>query len=135
MRFDGINFHLFEAGSATPTFGPVRKLLVDGQGTLWILLQNTKLLRYRDGTFDLVRGEAENGITALGEGAGNAVLLSSLAMGVLVYKDGSFVNVSKALPPGQNPYQTAADFSWSTSIAPHRLIRAHRCRDFARGNH
>lgn len=122
MRFDGINFHLFEAGSATPTFGPVRKLLVDGQGTLWILLQNTKLLRYRDGTFDLVRGEAENGITALGEGAGNAVLLSSLAMGVLVYKDGSFVNVSKALPPGQNPYQTAADFSWSTSIAPHRLI-------------
>jgi ligand-binding sensor domain-containing protein/signal transduction histidine kinase len=122
MRFDGINFHIFEAGSATPTFGPVRKLLVDGQGTLWILLQNTKLLRYRDGTFNLVRGEAENGITALGEGAGNAVLLSSLAMGVLVYKDGSFVNVSKALAPGQNAYQTAADFSWSTSIAPHRVI-------------
>ncbi len=122
IRFDGINFRTFEAGSATPTFGPVRKLLVDGQGTLWILLQNTKLLRYRDGTFNLVRGEAENGITALGEGAGNAVLLSSLAMGVLVYKDGSFVNASAALAPGQNAYQTAADFSWSTSIAPHRLI-------------
>jgi ligand-binding sensor domain-containing protein/signal transduction histidine kinase len=122
IRFDGINFHIFEAGSATPTFGPVRKLLVDGQGALWILLQNTKLLRYRDGTFNLVRGEAENGITALGEGAGNAILLSSLAMGVLVYKDGSFGNTSKALAPGQNAYQTAADFSWSTSIAPHRLI-------------
>jgi ligand-binding sensor domain-containing protein/signal transduction histidine kinase len=123
MRFDGINFHIFEAGSATPTFGPVRKLLVDGQGTLWILLQNTKLLRYRDGTFNLVRGEAENGITALGEGAGNVVLLSSLAMGVLAYKDGSFVHASgEALPPGQNAYQTAGDFSWSTSIAPHRLI-------------
>jgi ligand-binding sensor domain-containing protein len=122
IRFDGINFHMFEAGSATPTFGPVRKLLVDEQGTLWILLQNTKLLRYRDGTFNLVRGEAENGITALGEGAGNAVLLSSLAMGVLMYKDGSFVHASKALAPGQNAYQTAADFSWSTSIAPHRLI-------------
>jgi ligand-binding sensor domain-containing protein/signal transduction histidine kinase len=122
IRFDGINFHTFEAGSTTPTFGPVRKLLVDGQGTLWILLQNTKLLRYRDGTFTLVRGEAENGITALGEGAGNAVLLSSLAMGVLVYKDGSFVNLSEAPAPGQDAYQTAADFSWSTSIAPHRLI-------------
>jgi ligand-binding sensor domain-containing protein/signal transduction histidine kinase len=122
IRFDGINFHSFEAGSPTPTFGPVRKLLVDGQGTLWILLQNTKLLRYRDGTFNLVRGEAENGITALGKGAGNAVLLSSLAMGVLVYKDGSLANTSEPLAPGQNAYQTAADFSWSTSIAPHRLI-------------
>lgn len=122
IRFDGINFHTFEAGPATPTFGPVRKLLVDGQGTLWILLQNTKLLRYRDGTFNLVRGEAENGITALGEGTGNTVLLSSLAMGVLAYKDGNFVNASEALAPGQKANQTAADFSWSTSIAPHRLM-------------
>jgi ligand-binding sensor domain-containing protein/signal transduction histidine kinase len=122
IRFDGINFHTVEAGPATPTFGPVRKLLVDGQGTLWILLQNTKLLRYRDGTFNLVRGEAENGITALGEGEGNAVLLSSLAVGVLAYKDGSFVNASEALAPGQYANQTAADLSWSTSIAPHRLI-------------
>ncbi len=122
IRFDGINFHTFDAKSATPAIGPVRKLLVDRQGTLWILLQNTKLLRYRGGTFDLVRGEAENGITALAEGAGNAVLLSSLAMGVLVYKDGSFVHASETLAPGQDAYQTATDFSWSTSIAPHRLI-------------
>jgi ligand-binding sensor domain-containing protein/signal transduction histidine kinase len=122
IRFDGINFHTFDAKSTTPAIGPVRKLLVDRQGTLWILLQNTKLLRYHGGTFDLVRGEAENGITALGEGAGNAVLLSSLAMGVLVYKDGSFVHASETLAPGQDAYQTAADFSWSTSIAPHRLI-------------
>ncbi len=122
IRFDGINFHTFEAGSATPTVGPVRKLLVDGQGTLWILLQNTKFLRYRDGTFNLVRGEAENGITALGKGAENEVLLSSLALGVLMYKDGSFVNASESLVSGQNANQTSADFSWSTSIAPHRLM-------------
>ena len=123
IRFDGINFQTFEAGSAASTIGPVRKLLVDGNGTLWILLQNTKLLRYRDGTFNLVQGEAENGITALGQGAENAVLLSSLAMGVLAYKDGSFVHASgKALAQRQNAYQTAADFSWSTSIAPHRVI-------------
>jgi ligand-binding sensor domain-containing protein/signal transduction histidine kinase len=121
IRFDGINFHTFDAKSATPAIGPVRKLLLDGQGTLWILLQNTKLLRYRDGTFNLVRGEAENGITALGQGAGNGVLLSSLAMGVLVYKDGDFVNASETLAPGQNANPAAADFSWSTGIAPHRL--------------
>ncbi len=124
VRFDGINFRTFEVGSATPTLGPVRKLLVDGQGTLWILLQNTKLLHYRDGTFNLVRGEAENGITALGEGAGNAVLLSSLAMGVLVYKDGGFVSASESLAPGRNANQTSAAFSWSTSIAPHRLTES-----------
>jgi ligand-binding sensor domain-containing protein/signal transduction histidine kinase len=122
IRFDGINFHTFEARSAASAIGPVRTLLLDEQGNLWILLQNTKLLRYRDGTFNLVRGEAENGITALGEGAGKTVLLSSLAMGVLVYKDGNFVNAPESLASVQNANQTSPDFSWSTGIALHRLM-------------
>ncbi len=122
IRFDGINFHSFEAKPATSAIGPVRKLLVDRQGTLWILLQNTKLLRYRDGTLSLVQGQAENGITALGEGAGHAILLSSLAVGVLVYKDGSFAAASESLPSGQDQNRAPADFTWSTSIAPHRLM-------------
>ncbi len=125
IRFDGINFLTIEARPATPTLGPVRKLLVDRQGTLWILLQNTKLLSYTGGTLDPVRGKAENGMTAMAEGAGNTILLSSLAMGVLVYKDGSFVNASES-PPGKSSNQTSADFNWSTgwstSIAPHRLM-------------
>src|SRR5580704_908985 len=60
IRFDGLSFRFFP--QATPTsfqIGPIRELLVDGQGNLWILLQNTKILRYHDGEFELGRDEAE----------------------------------------------------------------------------
>src|SRR6266566_8500996 len=78
VRFDGLNFRQFEqANPSLFPIGPVQKLLADAQGNLWILLQSTKLLRYHQGTFDLSRGEAENGITAVGRGTGGAVLLSS----------------------------------------------------------
>jgi ligand-binding sensor domain-containing protein/signal transduction histidine kinase len=123
IRFDGINFRTFEQASpASFAIGPVRKLLVDAQGDLWILLQNTKLLRYRDGTFDLVRGEAENGITALGRGTETAILLSSLAMGVLVYKDGHFSNASESLASAQSRSEGVPEFNWSTGLALHRLM-------------
>src|SRR5215470_4447432 len=76
-RFDGLNFRRFEqAGPDSYEIGPVRALLADGQGNLWILLQNTKLFRYRDGIFDLVRGEAENGVTAIALGPAGGVVLS-----------------------------------------------------------
>lgn len=123
LRFDGLNFRAFDqAKPATFTIGPVRKLLVDGQGNLWILLQNTKLLRYHDGAFSVMRGEAENGVTALGEGPGSAILVSSLAMGVLIYKDGSFAKFSESLAPPEGRKEGPAEFSWSTSLALHHLM-------------
>jgi len=91
-RFDGLTFRQFE--QATPgsfVIGPVRTLLADEQENLWILLQNTKLFRYHDGTFELSRGEAENGITAMGRGTAGAILLSSLAMGTLTYNGKRFL--------------------------------------------
>jgi len=123
IRFDGINFRKFEQTSpASFPVGPVRKLLADTQGDLWILLQDTKLWRYHDGTFSLMQGEAENGITAITQAAGSEVLLSSLAMGVLVYKDGNFANASESLASGQQRSEIPPDFSWSTGLALHRLI-------------
>jgi len=123
IRFDGIAFQKFEeARPASVTIGPVRTLLTDQQGYLWILLQNTKLLRYRDGSFNLVQGEAENGITAIGQASGNKVLLSSLAVGVLVYKNGSFANASESLAAKQDRSQVQSDFIWSTGLALHRLL-------------
>lgn len=95
IRFDGVNFSKFEeAQPASVTIGRVRALLTDKQGYLWILLQDTKLLRYREGAFNLVQGEAENGITAIGPASGSGVLLSSLAVGVLVYKDATFARMT-----------------------------------------
>jgi ligand-binding sensor domain-containing protein len=81
IRFDGLSFRFFP--QATPTsfqIGPIRELLVDGQGNLWILLQNTKILRYHDGEFELGRDEAEVGITSVFRRRDGSVLLSSLAL-------------------------------------------------------
>lgn len=122
-RFDGMNFRKFgQAKPASFAIGPVRRLLVDTQGNLWILLQNTKFLRYHDGNFSLMRGEAENGVTALGPGPDNSILLSSLAMGVLVYKNDNFVSASQSLASGENRNEVPPDFTWSTGLALHRLL-------------
>lgn len=123
IRFDGMNFHkVDEVRPASVAIGPVRTLLTDKQGYLWFLLRDTKLLRYRDGAFNLVQGEAENGVTAIGPSIGSGVLLSSLAVGVLVYKDASFANASESLASGQDRNEAQPDFIWSTGLALHRLV-------------
>ncbi|HWC16670.1 MAG TPA: two-component regulator propeller domain-containing protein, partial [Terriglobales bacterium] len=125
VRFDGLNFTKVEqAGSASFPIGPVRSLMADVHGNLWILLQSTKVLRYRDGQFELSRGEAENGITALGRQTGGAVLLSSLALGALTYDGERFVSI---LPDQAGSSSGTADElstrqSWSTGLAPHHVV-------------
>jgi ligand-binding sensor domain-containing protein/signal transduction histidine kinase len=129
VRFDGLNFRRFEqANPGSFGIGPIRTLLADPQGNLWILLQNTKLFRYRDGTFELSRGEAENGITAMGQGTADAILLSSLAMGTLTYDGKRFLISSASVPAesaslahGETFDQRSARLSWSTGVMPDRL--------------
>ena len=123
VRFDGLNFRQFE--QATPSsfpIGPVQTMLADVHGNLWILLRNTKLLRYREGKFELSRGEAENGITAMGRGTGDRVLLSSVTLGTLAYNGERFVSTTSAASsttPG-NPDDLSTRLGWSTYTI-HRL--------------
>ncbi len=130
IRFDGLNFRQFEqANPSSFGIGPVQALLADEQGNLWVLLRSTKLLRYRDGSFELVRGEGENGITTIGPGVGNRILLSSLAMGTLVYDGERFESASsepvsakhQAGAITETPDERSTRLSWSTGLAPHRL--------------
>src|SRR5260370_22780663 len=130
IRFDGLNFRQFEqANPSSFGIGPVQALLADEQGNLWVLLRSTKLLRYRDGSFELVRGEGENGITTIGPGVGNRILLSSLAMGTLVYDGDRFESASsepvsakhQAGAITETPDERSTRLSWSTVLAPHRL--------------
>src|SRR6266849_4329259 len=115
VRFDGLNFHQFERAHPDPILiGPVRTLLVDASDNLWILLQNTQLFRYHNGNFELIRGEAENGTTAMARGTSGAVLLSSLAAGTLTYSDNRFRTLSSAAPDRY-------PFSWSYGNMPDRL--------------
>src|SRR5215813_11484561 len=66
FRFDGLNFRqVAQANPSSLGIGPVQTLLADRSGNLWILLRSTQLLRYRDGKFELSRGAAENGVTAI----------------------------------------------------------------------
>jgi len=129
-RFDGMTFRQFP--QATPTalpIGPVQALMTDAQGNLWIVLQTTRILRYRDGKFELGRDEAEEGITAITKGKDGNALFASLALGVLTYNSGKFEML--AAPGGRTNYTASASNevydqlttrrAWATGVTAHRL--------------
>jgi signal transduction histidine kinase/ligand-binding sensor domain-containing protein len=131
IRFDGLNFHLVEqAGPTAVPIGAVASLLTDAQGTLWVLLESTKILRYRDGQFEAARAEVEFGVTAMAPGADGSVLVSSLALGPLRYRDGKFLVLASAsgspnAPLTPNPDTTRSQNvpdNWSTGVATHRIV-------------
>jgi ligand-binding sensor domain-containing protein/signal transduction histidine kinase len=134
VRFDGLHFNQFERAHPDPILiGPVRTLLVDAHDSLWILLQNTLVLRYHNGNFELIRGEAENGTTAMAQGTSGAVLLSSSAEGTFTYSDNRFRSLSPAAlltdaaraANGEAPDQRATPFSWFDRLAaPTSLVIA-----------
>jgi ligand-binding sensor domain-containing protein/signal transduction histidine kinase len=126
VRFDGLNFHQFERAQLDSIpIGPVRTLLVDANDDLWILLQNTLVFRYRNGSFELMRGETENGTTAMARAMSGAVLLSSRAEGTITYSDNRFRSLSSATPlpdaariaNGEAPDQRTTPFSWFDRLA------------------
>lgn len=121
IRFDGVTFHQFQFSQPDPIWiGPVRTLLVDASGDLWILLQNTLVFRYHSGTFELIRGETHNGTTAMARGALGAVLLSSIADGTLTYRDNRLQSLSPSTLPAdgsrvansEGSDQRGTPFSW-----------------------
>ena len=130
IRFDGLSFRRFDQASpGSFPIGPVRTLLTDDQGNLWVLLENTKLFRYHDGAFELSRGEAENGVTAIGLGPAGEVVLSSLAMGVLIFNGKQFQSGLPATAwadpnnaAGEIPDERSARLNWSTGVVPHRVV-------------
>jgi PAS domain S-box-containing protein len=99
--------------------------MVDASDSLWILLQNTQVFRYQNGNFELIRGETENGTTAMALGTSGAVLLSSLAVGTVTYSDNRFRSLSSAavladaarVANGEVPDQRATPFSWFDRLA------------------
>jgi ligand-binding sensor domain-containing protein/signal transduction histidine kinase len=130
IRFDGLNFRLFQQAipSSLP-IGPVQTLMADADGSLWILLKSTRILRYRDGKFEPGREEAEFGITSVLRQKDDTVLLSSLALGILTYRDGKYEVLSSPTEPAnstaatteQTPDNLSSRLSWATGVATHRL--------------
>jgi ligand-binding sensor domain-containing protein/signal transduction histidine kinase len=127
-RFDGVSFRVFDnAGAGSLPIGPVHDLLVDGDGNLWILLESTKILRYRDGQFEPGSGRAEFGITSILRLRDRTVVLSSLALGPLTYRAGRFeLLTTDDLTPSELAATKQLDtrttrLSWAPGLRPHRL--------------
>ena len=98
VRFDGINFRLFnQANTSLLPVGPVRGLVADSEGALWIHWGGLHLLRYSGGKFKDLSSQLERdepAITAMGRGANGEVLLSALVNGTLRYSGGKFVRLA-----------------------------------------
>lgn len=129
VRFDGLNFQLFaHAIPSSLPIGPIQGLTADAEGNLWIVLQNTQILRYHVGKFELGREEAEFGVTSVSHRIDGTVLLSSLAFGPLAYRSGKYEVLTS--PSGlARPEATAtaeADtrntrLSWAIGFRPQRF--------------
>jgi ligand-binding sensor domain-containing protein/signal transduction histidine kinase len=130
IRFDGSDFRVLQQAIPTTfSIGAVQDLVVDGDGALWILLQNTKVLRYQGGKFELGREEAEFGITAVSSQKDGSILLSSLAYGALQYRAGKYQSLTPSnYSNGSTANQSTATsdnlssrLSWATGVATHRF--------------
>lgn len=97
VRFDGLNFHLFQhANTPVIPVGPIRSLVADNEGGLWIHFGGPRILRYANGNFEDVASllpKSEPAFTAMGRGANGEVLISALVNGTLQYTNGKFVEL------------------------------------------
>jgi ligand-binding sensor domain-containing protein len=130
FRFDGLTFRPYQqTNPGNLPSGPVQALMTDAQGNLWIVLQNTKILRYHDGKFEPGRDEAEAGITSVSKEPDGTLLFASLALGTLAYRGGKFeilfgagarTNYTTSASPEINDELTTRR-SWATGVTSHRL--------------
>ena len=131
VRFDGISFQTFpRAVPGTFSIGAVRAMTSDGQGNLWILLQSTNILRYRDGKFEPGQREGEFGITAAYRSVDGRVIFSSLVYGELKYGEGKFEVLpgleSEAAETATGGGAAGTDqqntrLSWAPGVAAHHI--------------
>jgi ligand-binding sensor domain-containing protein/signal transduction histidine kinase len=104
VRFDGATFTLIQRPLPdSPPIGPVRGLVADASGNLWIRLEGPRMLLYHDGKFEdpYARFDLQD-ITftaAVSDGEGR-VILSGLGDRTFRYEDGRLETVVSA---EQNP--------------------------------
>ena len=107
IRFDGLNFHLFQqSNGATVPGGPILGLMADSEGNLWVRQQGAGLLRYRDGKFEDLSNSLEKrevAITAMCRGKDGQALFSGLINGIVRFASGKFSKLaSMPMPPMPN---------------------------------
>jgi ligand-binding sensor domain-containing protein/signal transduction histidine kinase len=92
VRFDGWSFQIIRDSSGALPITGIYGLTPAADGSLWILLQNQILVRYRDGIFE--RGNLEAGpyanISAISQSNSGEVLVSKMEDGTFDLHDGRF---------------------------------------------
>jgi ligand-binding sensor domain-containing protein len=99
VRFDGFNYTLIQRPIADlPPTGPVRGLVSDAEGNVWVRLSRPPLLRYRDGRFEdagSAFGLEAVTLTTMSSDNSGGVLLSGLGDRTLRYSGGKFETIVK----------------------------------------
>lgn len=94
VRFDGFNFTLVQRPLPDdPATGPVRGLILDADGLLWIRLDGTRLLLYHDGKFEDAFAHfdlQERAFTAISSDRDGGILFSAVSNRNFHYKSGKF---------------------------------------------
>lgn len=97
VRFDGYQFTLFQQPILEePPTGPVRGLVLDGRGDLWIRLEGARSLLYRNGKFEdasAVVDLDDMTFTASAADGRGGLLLAGLGDRTLRYHDGHLTAV------------------------------------------
>ena len=89
IRFDGLNFQLMRDPSESLVFGSVLGLVADAQGSLWMRLRDTTLIRYRNGEFeDPFSAWPVSEITAAARSNDGEILAARLQAGAFRLRNG-----------------------------------------------
>jgi signal transduction histidine kinase/ligand-binding sensor domain-containing protein len=101
VRFDGFDFTLIQRPiPGSPPTGPVRGLVSDAEGNLWIRQDGPQLLLYREGRFEDAFARFnldESTITAMSpDDIGGGLLLSGIGGRTLHYINGKFEGIANA---------------------------------------
>ena len=91
VRFDGWNFRMIPDSSRNFKIENVLGLTPAADGSLWVRLQGTTLLRYRNGLFEKVPSAlSDASITAMSRTAQGDLLIAKNENGALAYRNGKF---------------------------------------------
>jgi ligand-binding sensor domain-containing protein/signal transduction histidine kinase len=100
VRFDGSNFTLIQRPLPnSPAIGPVRGLVTDASGNLWIRLEGPRMLLYHNGRFEdpYSRFDLQNiTFTAIVSDYDGRVILSGLGDQALRFEDGRLKTIVTA---------------------------------------
>jgi len=114
VRFDGLNFRVVRDAPALLNNASVLGLTPDRDGNLWVRLEGSTLLRYRDGVFDSPTSDLASMnslITAMGQANQGELLLSFMERGVIIHRQGRFEMVADASALPRSPVLSVAQTS------------------------